>query len=163
MFLSADLFKKSVELARNGLLDEIEFEDNGMVMNMVSCQQFDGSGNLRVDKNLKPIKPKPLFLSKMSPPFRLRPTSMYEAQFALKFKEILPLGIRAIVEPSNRAVDAGLVIRSQRLDGSGDGLINAVIFSFRPLEIDSMFPLAVLRFIKVNTTPKKKKEDNGEG
>ena len=161
MFLNANLFKGSIELANNGLFDEFEFEDNGILMRAMSCRQYDGSGNLRVDGNMKPTNPRLLFLGRLSPPFRLRPTSLYEFRLGLKFSALLPNGIKGVIEVSNRAVDAGLMITPKRLDGSEDGLIRATMFSLRTLEIDAMYPIAVLRFVKVNTTPKKK-EDSGE-
>ena len=162
MYLNTSAFTQYVEIANNGMLEELEYEDDGILMRVLSCKQFDGEGKLRIDKDFQPIIPRPLFLNRLNTPYRLRPGILYEVQMAMKFSEMLPNGIFGIVELSQAAVEAGCLIQSERLNGRNNNFIRILFTPLRRIVMDGMYPLAVLRFVKTDVVLKAKRTDEDE-
>lgn len=166
MYLNASLFTKHMTIINNSLYPEFEFEDNGLLLRVISCQPYDGNGTLRVNEELQPTRQRQLYLNKLHPPYRLRDGIMYRMGLSLKFQSPLPTGMRAVVEISNWAANSGLHLTSKKWDGTEESWIFANSTQDRIIELDGHFPVGVLRFVKVNTTGKKTKKgddsDNGD-
>ena len=164
MYLSAQMLAKNhLALPVNGLLSEFEMEDGGVLLRLQTLRQYDGIGQLRVDAELNPLESRKLFLRKEIPTYRLREGYLYEATFAIRFTEPLPPGIVGFISQSNRVVDAGLVITSRTYNGvANDQLLTATLYSQRRVELDAMFPVAVLRFAKMDVTLRSREEEQSE-
>ena len=162
MYLSARMFSNHLELVQNGILTEFEYEDGGILLRVTGCKPQDGHGTMRLDGDLQPQKPRQMYMSKMNPPYRMRAGMMYDLMLSAKFSNPLPDGVRGVVELSNATSAVGILMHgSPKWSGEKDGLLHMSVSPIRIVEMDALFPIGVLRFVKLNTQAKKKKDDEG--
>ena len=161
MYIDANTFKHHIGLADNGALSEFEYDEfGGIVARLIAIRQFDGIGNLRLNPDMQPLVPRTLLMGKLFPPYRLRSMMAYEAEISLKMIEELPPGYCAQLQPTTLATAAGLILQSKNFHKQSS-FLRTPVFTIRPVEMDGLYPLAVLRFLKMDVSLKAR-EDNSE-